>query len=328
MFSRIASKFIKLVPRFLKNPVKRRLEFILFSGGSAKLGDYADYVFHGPNFSLPDHGGKKVVTIHDLSVFRFPEYHPKDRVKFMSSEVPKALEAADAIIVISEFTRNELLEYYPWAESKISVVPNGVSKPRQLDFTSKDSRCLRKLSLNRNKFFLCVSTIEPRKNLSLLVDAYLNLPSEFREEFPLVLVGGNGWKSTELIEKINSAMSRGVRYLGYVDQCVLESLYKSARTFVFPSLYEGFGLPAIEAMAYGLPVVCARSTAVSEVCGGDAMEFSGDSVSELTASLSLLCVDDELIARMSRASFERARKYSWERCCKETALVYRSAMEG
>ena len=117
-----------------------------------------------------------------------------------------------------------------------------------------------------------------------------------------------------------------MHHLGYVDQNDLETLYKSARAFVFPSLYEGFGLPAIEAMAYGLPVVCASSTAVSEVCGGDALEFSGASPDQLSDALADLVVNDDLRVRLSKASINRAAQYSWERCCKETAEVYRSML--
>ena len=326
LLNRFSSIAVKFIPHRLKAPIKRRLGFLFNSVNSEKLEDHTDYIFHGPNFFLPNHSGKKVVTIHDLSVFRFPEHHPEKRVKFMSIEVPKALECADAVIAISEFTKHELLEYFPFVECKVHVVPNGANKPASLEFTNNDTATLEKLSLEKGSFFFCVSTIEPRKNLSILVDAYLKLPEDTRERNPLVLVGGNGWKSDKLMEQIHSARESNVRYLGYVDQDVLQSLYKSARAFVFPSLYEGFGLPAIEAMAYGLPVVCASSTAVSEVCSGDALEFSGDSSGQLSDILQSLAVNEELRAHLSAASYKRAAEYSWDRCCKETVSVYRSLM--
>ena len=322
-FTRVGAK---LIPMALKAPIKRRVGFLFHSETPETLENNSDYIFHGPNFFLPNHSGRKVVTVHDMSIFRFPECHPEDRVKFMSVEVPRALKAADAIIAISEFTKRELLEYFPDVEAKVHVVPNGANKPKSLKFNSADTEVLNRLSLSKGSFFLCVSTIEPRKNLSVLIEAYLKLPNEVRERNPLILVGGDGWKSQALMKQIDSAKSQNVHHLGYVDQNDLETLYKSARAFVFPSLYEGFGLPAIEAMAYGLPVVCASSTAVSEVCGGDALEFSGASPDQLSDALADLVVNDDLRVRLSKASINRAAQYSWERCCKETAEVYRSML--
>ncbi|WP_226647207.1 glycosyltransferase family 4 protein [Microbulbifer variabilis] len=326
MFNRYTAKVAALLPRGLKHWVKRLLRFNLQSDHVEDLAENSDHLFHGPNFVLPNHSGKTVVTIHDLSVFRFPEYHPSDRVKFMSVEVPKALERADAIIAISEFTKQELLHYFPLTEEKIHVVPNGASKPVVVEYTKNDSEVLQNLCLENRSFFLCVSTIEPRKNLSTLLSAYLQLARDIRKKNPLVLVGGDGWKSTHLMKQIQLAQDEGVRYLGYIDQPTLEALYKSAKAFVFPSLYEGFGLPAIEAMGYGLPVVCASDTAVSEVCAGDALEFDGHSADELAIILERLVTDEVLRRRLSEASRKRAGDYSWERCCRETVAVYRSAM--
>ncbi|WP_444941385.1 FkbM family methyltransferase [Microbulbifer sp. ZKSA004] len=319
-------KLVNLLPTRLKDLIKNTLRPTRISVPTGGAMVDSDYIFHGPNFFLPDHLGKKVVTIHDLSIFRFPEYHPEERVKFMSSEVPKAIDKADAIIAISEFTKQELLHYFPIAEGKVHVVPNGANKPVKIEYTKRDSEVLEGLLLSKGNFFLCVSTIEPRKNLSLLLHAYLKLANDIRKENPLVLVGGDGWKSEQLMEQIQLAREENVHYLGYVDQHTLEALYKSAKAFVFPSLYEGFGLPAIEAMGYGLPVVCASNTAVSEVCAGDALEFSGCSAEDLTAILERLATESALRQRLSEASKQRANEYSWERCSRETVAVYKSVL--
>lgn len=326
IYNRFARAVVSVVPSTIKHWIRSSLRAV-FSGSPADpLANYTDYVFHGPNFFLPRFLGKKVVTVHDMSVFRFPEYHPVDRVRFMSKEVPKALAEADGVIAISEFTKRELLEFFPFVEGKVYVVPNGVNKPKSLEFTKDDAQVIEGLKLVRGEFFLCVSTVEPRKNLSTLLEAYLALPEPVRVRYPLVLVGGDGWKSEQLMEQIRSSRESNVRYLGYTDQNVLEALYKSAKAFVFPSLYEGFGLPAIEAMSFGLPVVCAKSTAVAEVCGGSALEFEGGSPEDLTAWLHKLATDIELVERLRVGSLTRSKMYSWERCCNETAAVYSSVL--
>lgn len=318
----LAKRLPSVVKRFLKSLLRARAQ----KSPGDLLESYATHIFHGPNFFLPDFSGKKVVTVHDLSIFRFPEYHPADRVRFMSEEVPKALNMADGVIAISEFTKSELLSFFPAVEGKVHVVHNGATKPKSITFSNSDDEIICDLNLFRGEFFLCVSTIEPRKNLSTLLSAYLNLPESVRERFPLVLVGGNGWKSDRLMKEIRSSYDFNVRYLGYADQEVVEALYKSARAFVFPSLYEGFGLPAIEAMSYGLPVVCAKSTAVAEVCGGYALEFDGGNPEELTGLLARLSSDEVLVESLKISSFRQSELYSWERCCRETAAVYRSVL--
>ena len=324
VFNRYFVGLGRRLPRPAKRFIKSFLQLSKAKNPEDLLEDYASYIFHGPNFFLPNFSGKKVVTVHDMSVFRFPEYHPADRVRFMSEQVPKALKEADAVIAISDFTKSELLEFFPSVKGKVHVVHNGANKPNSIGFSKSDAQVINDLGLVRGEFFLCVSTVEPRKNLSTLLSAYLALPDIVRRRFPLVLVGGNGWKSDLLMEKIRSSSGSNVRYLGFAEQEALEALYKSAKAFVFPSLYEGFGLPAIEAMSYGLPVVCAKATAVSEVCGGNALEFDGSIPEELTELLARLAEDEGLAERLSIASLRQSELYSWERCSNETAAVYRS----
>lgn len=326
IYSRLAGLGAKFVPTMIKRKLSASLRSFYSDEEIKSLKDFPGFIFHGPNFFLPDHPGKKVVTVHDLSVFRYPQYHPDERVKFMLKAVPDALDRADAIISISKFTKSELLQFFPDVAKKIHVVPNGVNKPIDVDFNDSDEKLLSQLRLRRGGFLLCVSTVEPRKNLALLLDAYLGLSREIRSDFPLVLVGGEGWKSKDLMNRIRRLESENVQYLGYAEQSVVDSLYKSARAFVFPSLYEGFGLPAIEAMSFGLPVICARDTSVSEVCGGNALEFSGGSISELSHALIRIIDDEEFVAKLKKASLEQADKYSWEQCCRETLAVYKKVM--
>jgi alpha-1,3-rhamnosyl/mannosyltransferase len=292
------------------------------------LAEKREYVYHGPNFYLPETEGPSVVTIHDLSVLKMPEYHPPERVAFMSKEITKALERATLIITVSDFIRHEIAETFSLPLERIFTTSLGGSAeyfPRRADRTAP---VLDKLQLTAGSYTLYAGTIEPRKNIERLLQAYEALSPALRQRYPLVLAGYKGWNNTAIHARIRRAASEGwARYLGYVPEEALPHLYAGARLFAFPSLYEGFGLPVLEAMASGVPVVCSDAASLPEVAGDAALMVSAQDVGGLTAALERGLTDEAWRERAVQAGLSQAQRFSWKRCAEETAGVYRRALD-
>lgn len=291
------------------------------------LRGYADHVFHGPNFYLPPFGGPSVCTFHDLSMFTWAHCHPPGRARFMRKEIALTLKRADRLITDSEYTRREIASYFGWPLEKIRAVPLACSE----DFRPRPAEELLPLlssyGLKPQGYCLYVGTIEPRKNLEALLDAYALLPPPVRREWPLVLAGYHGWRSEQLHARIEAAVAQGwARYLGFVDAAALPLIYAGARVFAFPSLYEGFGLPVLEAMASGVPVVCSNSSTLPEVAGEAAAMCAPQDVDALSHLLAFALEDEGWRADARRKGLLRAAGFSWQRCAEETVAVYREVI--
>jgi glycosyltransferase involved in cell wall biosynthesis len=239
-----------------------------------------------------------VVTVHDLAVLRHPEAFNRWTRTYSPRVVPGVLRAAQRVIAVSQFTRRELVELLGVPEDKIRVVPNAVGD----DFT-------REGPAEDGDYVLAVGTLEPRKNLDRLVEAVRRTDRELR------VVGARGWGGVEV-------RGNGVSWLGEVDDAELARLYRGAACLAYPSLYEGFGIPILEAMACGAPVVTTRGTAMEEVADGAAVLVDALDPAEIAAGIELAATDrDALIAR----GLERARAFRWDAVAAATVEVYREA---
>lgn len=294
-------------------------------GGALK--DYADYLYHGPNFYLPPFPGRSVVTIHDLSVFTMPEHHPVERVMYIRKEVEFALKQATFLITDAEYTRHEVAEYFGWPIERVRSAALACGPefyPRPSDILSPD---LARHGLTPGGYALYTGTIEPRKNIVRLIEAYGRLPRPLRTRFPLVLAGYKGWKNEEAMERLRTAEGEGwVRYLGFVSENDLPLLFAGARLFTFPSLYEGFGLPILEAMASGVPVVTSTSSTLPEVAGDAAAMCDPEDVESLTRLIAQGLDDERWRDTAIERGLAQAGRFSWKRCAEETAAIYRSAL--
>ena len=289
--------------------------------------DYADHVYHGPNFYLPSFKGPSVCTFHDLSIFKWAHCHPPERVRYMRKEIAATLKRADMLITDTETTRQEVAAYFGWPLDKIRAVPLACSADFRPRNEAALSTVLTKHGLTLQGYSLYVGTIEPRKNLDVLLDAYALLPLAVRQQWPLILIGYQGWRSEYLHERIKAAVSEGwVRYLGFVDANELPLLYAGARVFVFPSLYEGFGLPVLEAMASGIPVVCSNASTLPEVAGEAAAMCDPQDVDTLSELINRALQDDNWRERAVKKGLLQAAKFSWKRCATETATVYKEVL--
>ena len=280
-------------------------------------------IVHGPNYFLPANVESGIITVHDLSVFRFPETHPAERIRAFEREFLKSLSRAGHVITDTQTVRKELIESFDIAPDVVSAVALGVDptfKPRP---ASAVANILEELGLKPGKYGLCVSTLEPRKKISELLTAWRALPKSVRDRFPLVLCGGAGWRNDELRTEIqNGVAEKWLRHLGFVDETRLPDIYAGAALFIYPSIYEGFGLPPVEAMASGVPVMVSHHSCLPEVCGDAARYFDPDDAAAFATAIETNLMDSEWRTETVERGLVRARQFTWERCVAETVDVY------
>jgi alpha-1,3-rhamnosyl/mannosyltransferase len=282
-------------------------------------------VFHGPNFFLPACAEAGVATVHDLSVFKYPETHPLERIKHFEREFTDSMARAAHLITDSEATRLEVMSFLAWPAEKITAVPLGVSSQFAPASEAALTPSLAKYGLTFKRYALCVSTLEPRKKIANLLQAYQCLPPQVREQYPLVLVGNAGWLSDALHQEIDRLAAQGwLRYLGFVPEADLPALYAGARAFVYPSIYEGFGLPVLEAMASGVPVVASIFSSLPEVTQGAALLVDPDDIDALALCIQASLCDELWRAAASDKGLAVAQSFTWERCVDQTVQVYQS----
>ena len=246
-------------------------------------------------------------TIHDLTCFLTPELHPAANLCAERS-FARILKRADGLIAVSESTRRDAVRVLGIAPERIAVIHSGVADAF-FECTSEAAQAVRRRYRLERPFVLFVGTIEPRKNLDLLLDAYRALAPELRAAFELVVAGPVGWQAERTVERL-----RSVRYLGYVPEADLAPLTAAASVFAYPSLYEGFGFPVAQAMAAGVAVVTSNSSSLPEVAGDGALLVDPRSLEELKAALGRLLGSAELRASLGAAGRARAQRYRWKEC--------------
>jgi alpha-1,3-rhamnosyl/mannosyltransferase len=293
-----------------------------------RLRNRADALFHSPNYFLPPHPGPCVATIHDLSHVWHPQFHPQVRVDFMNRALPQTLKRADFLITDAESVRQEVIRHFAWPADKIAAVPLGVDpiyKPRE---ASEVQDVLNAWGLGFEAYTLFVGTVEPRKNLITLLTAYEQLPEKLRMQCPLVIAGNEGWNSKEIHNRMVRAATQGwLRYLSFVPQAQLPMLYAGARLFAYPSVYEGFGLPPLEAMASGVPVVCSNVSSLPEVVGDVALGFAPTDVQALCAALAQGLEDESWRSQAKLAGRVRSQNFSWQQCAANTLKIYANCLK-
>lgn len=285
-------------------------------------------VYHSPNYFLAPYDGPSVATVHDLSITRFPETHPAARRRYFDIAFERSLRRATALITDSEAVRQEVMHDYGMAPERITAVHLGVDPAFHPRPAHAIEPLLRRWGLQAGSYLLSVSTLEPRKRLEQLITAYAQLDAQTRQRCPLVLTGSPGW----LHERIDALIEQGraagwLRYLGYVPQADLPALYAGARAFAMVSIYEGFGLPLLEAMASGVPVLTSDRSCMPEVAGGAALLTDPDDVHAIADGLRRVLHDDAWRAAAVPSGLARARLLTWERCVEQTLAVYQRAAD-
>ena len=289
---------------------------------------FASRLFHSefdlyfePNFIPVKIKAKKIVTtVHDFSFRRFPDAHPKDRIRYFEKNFIKNIRRSDRIITDSTYIKKEAKELFGLADEVITPIHLGVDHDVfRVYQTETLESCRRELGLPE-KFILFVGTREPRKNLKRLVQAYAALPDTAQKEFSLVLVGPPGWGENDPVGE--KTLSDRVIVLDYLDTQKLALVYNLARALVYPSLYEGFGLPPLEAMACGCPAVVSNAGALPEVCGDAAVYVDPNDTESIANGIQRVLSDDRVRKDLIERGLGRAKDFTWEKTARETLKVF------
>jgi glycosyltransferase involved in cell wall biosynthesis len=285
-------------------------------------------VYHEPNYILKPYDGPTIVNCHDLSHLHFPEHHPAERVRYLDRNLEKSLRKATRIITLSDFVRQEVLNTFAFDPATVLTVPVGVDDRFRPQGVQETHDIMARNGLEHGRYILSVATIEPRKNLHGLVRAFMRLPAHLRAAYPLVLCGATGWHESHLEQSLNALAREGsVRRLGYIHEADLPGLYAGAAAFAFPSFYEGFGLPPLEAMASGTPVLASATGSILEVVGDAGLLIDPHDDEALTEGLEWILTDQPLRDTCIAAGLERARRFTWTSCVDRTIALYRELQE-
>ncbi|WP_279222898.1 glycosyltransferase family 4 protein [Stutzerimonas kunmingensis] len=279
------------------------------------------FIYHEPSFILKAHQGPSVATVHDLSFIRYPQFHPPKRVEWLVRQLPKTLDRADAIITDSEYIRQELIQTYRIEPGRVTAIHLGVS---ELYHPARDQQGLDRYGLRHGEYLFFVGTLEPRKGIDLLLDAWSQLPCTLQKAYPLVLAGAPGWNNETLQARIqHMTRAHGLKHLRFVPESSLPALYSGAALFVFPSLYEGFGLPLLEAMSCGAPTICSAETSMAEFSQGAACLFDRGDSAHLAERIQHLLERPAERNALAQLGQLRSRQLSWRRCAQLTCEIYR-----
>ena len=294
---------------------------------STYAGALSDAVYHETNYILKPYEGACVTTVHDLSHVRHPEFHKPFIVNYLNKHLPRSIARADHVIAVSEVVRREILDHFPVAEDRVSTIYEGVDEAYRPREAAECQSVLAQYGLGYKQYVLMVATLEPRKGIETLLNAWQLLPEQLQEQYPLVLTGSSGWRNSALRDKLEPMLAQGtVKHLGYVPGPHLPPLFSGASVFSYPSVYEGFGLPVLDAMSSAVPVICRAGTSMAEFADGACLLCETAEPEELAEKLSLLLQDEQQRLHWGEHGLRVASGFSWQRCAQQTADIYRKVL--
>ena len=318
---RISTRLKKCLPVALK----MRIRDVIFTRGCHR---HNLDLYHATNYIAPDYDIPLAVTVYDLSFMRYPEMHPASRHAWLARGFHSTIKRARQIITISEFSKKEIVELLGVEPEKITIAYPGVDscfKPMHIDDLGLK---LKNWALKPDGYILSVGTLEPRKNLVSLFKAYDRLKNGIKEKWPLVVVGMAGWKEKKIVEEMGILIQKGnLVPLGYLSDDQLATIYAGAKLFVYPSLYEGFGMPPLEAMACGIPVISSNRASLPEVVGRAGVLVDPEDIDAVAQALETVLIDSKKSKAMSRQGPQQAAKFTWEGCARKTFTVYQKTLE-
>lgn len=264
-----------------------------------------------------------IITVYDLSFLHYPDRFPALQRHYLTGQTRRSCRGARRVITISQSSRRDVHRYFDVPLTQIDVVTPGVDK-RYSPLPTADVEAFRRQKGLPDRFILHVGTLQPRKNLSTLIEAVAAMDGP---DTPLVLVGGKGWFFETIFAQVEAlGMGDRVRFVGYAPDAELPLWYNAASVLAFPSVYEGFGLPVVEAMACGTPVVAANVSSIPEAAGEAGLLVDPQDVTALRDRITAVLHDAELAATMRAKGLQHARQFSWARAGRQTAAVYQRAL--
>lgn len=279
---------------------------------------------HCNTFSIPHFKKAKLVsTMYDLTVITHPECHQKANIERCLKGIRASVERADHIIAISECTKRDLVNHLGAPEELITVT-HLAAGPEYSEVRDKNALASVRAKYNLpENYVLFVGSLEPRKNIKTLLKAYSAVSARLRKAFPLVIAGAKGWLNSDIPSLVEGlGIKESVRFTGYIDANDICAVYSGASVFAYPSLYEGFGLPILEAMSCGAPVITSNTSSMPEVAGDAARLIDPLNAEELASALEAVLDNETLRAEMKKKGLARAASFSWDRCARETLGVY------
>lgn len=284
-------------------------------------------IIHGPNYFLPDWAEIGVITVHDLSVLLYPDTHPVERIQDFERRFQQSLHRSAAVLTDSEAVRCELIEMLGVCPDRVHAVHLGVGLP--VDTIDGNDAALAQFGLVPGRYSLCISTFEPRKRIDRLVEAYSRIDPVLRRHVPLVLAGASGWRNEALNERLARAQAEGwLKRLDFVPDAARDHLFHGARLFIYPSRYEGFGLPPIEAMQHGIPTIVGDAATLIEVTKGAARIVDPDDTPAFALALAEALEDEAWRSSAKEQGRIVADSYRWSDCVAKTVSVYNSVIRG
>ena len=286
-------------------------------------------LLHSPNYSIPVLAQcKRVCTIHDLTSLNFPTRRKFWHGLYFRKMIAIAARFADFILSDSENTRQDIIQYFPRARYKIKTVYPACRPVFNLPPETGSDLKFARLELGQG-YFLFVSTIEPSKNLARLIEAFEMFRSKAHSNTNLVIVGKRGWNYHEVMSRIRKSEAvQGIKVLGYQEDDILVHLYKNALALIYPSLYEGFGMPPLEAMSVNTPVLASNASSIPEVVGDAALLFDPEDTNAMMLRMIEIYENNDLRRNLSAKGALRAQLFSWDMAAQETIAIYKSVLMG
>ena len=286
-------------------------------------------IFHSPDFVLPPlRRARGLITVHDLAFLRAPECADPGLRAYLTTAVPRSIARSDRILADSLSTKRDLMELLNVPGKRISIVPAGVEprfRPIETEDEGELERVRRRYSLDE-PFILSLGTLEPRKNYVRLIEACAQLRRRLPSAPSLIIAGGHGWLYEDILAAAKRHGNGSVRSLGFVPDEDLPALYTLAKLFAFPSLYEGFGLPPLEAMACGTPVVCSNRPSLPETVGDAALMVDAEDIEGLAAAMQRALEDEKLRTEMIAKGLAQAKRFTWKKAAEKLLNAYRETL--
>lgn len=283
-------------------------------------------IFHtSEKLNPPLKNAKLIMTIFDITPIKFKAYHKENKIKSYMNDLLQVLQKTDMVIAISQCTKNDILEYFENViiEDKIRVVPLAADKQYRQMY---DENLINEIKISYKiykPYILFVGTLEPRKNIINLIRAYNILPTSLKRNYQLVICGKKGWYYEEIFRTVSELNLEGnVIFTGYVPDKDIPLLMSGAEIFVYPTFYEGFGLPPLEAMSCGTPVISSNVSSIPEVVGDAGILINPNDTEELSNAIMRILNDENLKRQLISRGLQQAKKFSWEKTAKETLDVY------
>lgn len=316
-----AKELVKTTP--LSTPLRKLKNYL--AGMSLQFFD----IYFEPNFILLDkiRAKRRIVSVFDFSFHKYPHWHPKERIEFFNNNFWKNIKYADVIVFPSEFIMREAKEEFGFNYANMKFIYPGVDFEIFKEYPQELSKSVLDKYAIPTQYILFVGSIEPRKNLTNLLFAYQSLPNYIKKEFKLVLVGFSGWKNKDIMSILDKNKDR-IIYTGYVSEEELALIYNRASLFVFPSFYEGFGLPPLEAMACGCPVLVSNRASLPEVCGDAAVYCDPEKPESIAEGIYEILNNDNLRNRLKAMGITRANLFRWDKTAREILNTFDEVSNG